>query len=335
MSEQDEWLQLPTPLVEQGRKRGFRPAFVISVLLHAGLLLALVQVNPLGQLPPPTPAVQQSMAVNVVSSNPQQRRSVAEAALPSPELPVAPAPVTPPSSTAGEVVASRSEPEFAATAPSAAEEEAGVEPGIPPLDSAGLQAMISTVMRNEKGKLLEDWLEECTRYRNRYQTEECPQGNEVKTERQEAIEANMAATFSTWVTGHDRNARISEELLDDMDSLRPLMETEGLLGALAAERYYLKREQFYYLNGTGGGLQYGGEGLLPVLAFTPTSFVLLGGLLSFDVKSGFRVLKAPDPGPAKPFTDTAAVHRAPEPVPAVTPEFEVQTPVWPVDRFRE
>jgi hypothetical protein len=321
MSEQDEWLQVPTPVVGQGGNRGFRPAFVISVLLHAGLLLALVQLNQPGLIPLPAPAVQQSMTVDLVSGNPQQRRSVAEAAPPSP--------------IAEGVAVPRGDPESATTAPSSSEEVAGTAPSIAPLDSADLQAMISSVIRNEKGKLLEDWLAECTRYRNRYQTQDCPQGTEARTARQEAIEINMEATFSTWVTGHDRNARISEELLDDMDSLRPLMETEGLLGTLAAERYYFKREQFYYLNGTGGGIQYGGEGILPVMAFTPTSFVLLGGLLSFDIKSGFRVLDAPDPGPAKSFNEAETVHRAPEPVFSATPELEVQTSVWPVARFRE
>lgn len=196
--------------------------------------------------------------------------------------------------------------------------------------------MISTVVSSEKGRLIEDWLAECTRYRNRYQTEDCPQGTEARTERQEAIETNMKETFSSWVTGHDRNARISEELLDDMDSLRPLMETEGLLGTLAAERYYFKREQYYYLNGSDNeGMQYGGEGILPVLAFSPTSFVLLGGLLSFNTKSGFSVLKAPDRGPARPFRETEAVHRAPEQVPAAVSEFEVQSSLWPVASFQD
>jgi hypothetical protein len=283
--------------------RRLRPAVVASLLLHAGLALALARssftLSPASDDEVETPAVR----VTIVTSSPQSRPA---APLPAPpeepvaeivESPAAPAPAEDSGPDPIEAVTE--------AAPPADADAANAEEVV--LDVNRLREAIGASMITYRREVLEQGLQDCQQYRERYDRWDCPQEAEVTTAMQEQIDENLDVTFRAYTYGHDRNARISEELLADMDAMRPLMEADGVLGTLARQRYYMKALQYENLNpGAVPGIPGGGSIGGPNLGGTVTLMTFSGG--GIDVLNGLLTLgpggiKVKPPQPARAFDE--------------------------------
>ncbi len=269
--------------------RRLRPAVAVSVLMHLALVVALARVAP--TLPSPADPDKRSIVVGIAITSPQ-RRIVPPAPVTPANTPALPDPVDA-ASPDNVSLASTTTPAPINDATPPLETGAGDEDEIV-LDMAALRNSINSHMTNYRRNLLGEEMEECHQYRDRYERWDCPEEGEVKSATQALIDEDMDDLFTDYVSGYARNARISTELLADMETLRPLMEDEGVLGTLARERYYLKHEQYVYLNPDEGK----GEAdvvTLVTFSLSPKGLVLngFGGVLSIgfdgEIKSGAQV----------------------------------------------
>jgi hypothetical protein len=277
-------------LAEPERPHRRLPAITTSVLLHAALVFALVRVAP--TVPPPAndASAKPAVVVSIATRSPQRRSAPpAPVAIVEPEAATADAPAL---SEPVDDPADSAPPEnpvapTTVTDTEAAEETtSGAQPAIV-LDRTRLQNSISGHVANYKQDLLDQTSQECQQYRDRYARWDCPQEDEVKTATQARIDENLDLTFRDWVYGYDANARISRELVAEQSRLQPLMEDQGVLGALARERHALIREQYIFLNPVPEE-----EGTIRLVTFGLGGITILNRLqigLDGEIKSGNEV----------------------------------------------
>jgi hypothetical protein len=289
---------LPEPA---SQVRGFWPAVTVSALLHLAVGIALVRLEPESSQPADAVGDTPSVVIRIAPSSPQRRAETpAAAANAAQEAEIAELPDLAPPVNATVVVTVP-----AGTTPTVATDETPTQdPGIA-LDIATLQNSISSHMQVYRRDVLNQDLQECQQYRERYERWDCPQEEELKSAARERIDENFDTTFRAYTYGHDANARISRELLADMDAMRPLMEDEGVLGTLARERYYLKELEYKYLN--PGGYQGGFApivntgGVVGLASINLGGIDILNGLLTLSFKDG--KVDVMNKGPAKPFDE--------------------------------
>lgn len=295
-------------------ERGLRHGVIASVLLHAGLALAIGRVVTT-PLPPSDDAARPSLQVTVVTRIPRiaesrqdeatdlQRESefaeasviASEASVIESEASVIESTELPPPSANIEIPAAETQ-EAALTDTSANPSPAtSDEASAPVLDIGRLQESIRGTTRLYRRDTLDQQMDACREYRERYARWDCPKDKEVKTAMQEAIDTNMQATFRAWTYGHSENERISRELLADMDALRPLLDDPGVLGEVARTRYTLKSEQYALLNPPGSG----GGGVVTIIALGVPGLVILNGLLTIGFDGKVRVRDEQLKGPAR------------------------------------
>ncbi len=167
---------------------------------------------------------------------------------------------------------------------------------------------------------MRDFVSECQRYRNRYEVQDCPPGEEAKTEQQVAIEKDLDQTFTDWVTGYDRNKRIADELEAEGKELHAMIEKGGVLGELASERYFLKASQYQRLNTVNK------SGTVPILKFGGGGLSLLAGLVTIDFKGTIRFRDKQMDGPAARYEEPEfKPHSEPE---NAEPEFIIEAPLF-------
>lgn len=161
----------------------------------------------------------------------------------------------------------------------------------PTLDIARLQDSIRGTTSLYRLDTLDQQMDACRQYRERYARWNCPRDNVPKTAAQEAIDTQMQATFRAWTYGHSENARIVRELEADMNALRPLMADTGMLGEVARTHYYLKATQHEVMAPPGSN-----DGTITILTLTPGGLVILNGWMTIGFDGKVR-----DKAPARDF----------------------------------
>jgi hypothetical protein len=253
---------------------GFGPrlwsAVVTSLLLHAGLAVALSRGGP-APAPRDDNKAASFVTVNVATSGTQRKKaSPASATTTESNAGIAqsssvPLTVDPPAPTGTEPFPASNAP------PSNSNVDNGGETA-PDIET--LQNSVARYLINYTSELLEQGLPGCLPYPDSHERWDCPEEAEVKSATQALIDEDTEDMFRAWVSGRNSNARISRTLLSDMETLRPLMADEGVLGTVARERYYVKALQYRYLTPdakTGGTIR--------LLTFTGSGIVVLDGRL--------------------------------------------------------
>ena len=248
---------------------------VASLLLHAGLGLALGRAVMTSSDRAEDPATNNTVSVRVVT-RPQRNATSTPSDVPEAPAPAESAPVNEAPSVTDAPIP------VADTAPST-NVDTGDAAG-PVLDSANLQDSISTYMATYRSAGLEQQLRECQQYRERYARWDCPQGEEPKTATQARIDDKMEGTFRDWVYGRDLNIAIAEKLMTEMLTLRPLMNDNGVMGDVARDLEFLKTAEYERLTGRvrDNGLQVGPlpsavGGTITVLSIGGGGITLLNG----------------------------------------------------------
>jgi hypothetical protein len=168
--------------------------------------------------------------------------------------------------------------------------ESGIETGpagegddegkLPYLDPGQINATVSSFVSGYRQGLTGDWLADCVRYEIEHGVQDCPQGQVQRTVQQQQIDR----IFRT-ANGAFLNAMNTRKLQEDMDSMRPFLDEDSLVGELARQRYSYDRVAYEVLNGEAGvpgsGPQSG-----PVLTPIGSKLVLFTGFMSFDLANG-------------------------------------------------
>lgn len=283
---------------ESPKQTHLGPALTVSVIVHAGLLATLIS----SQVARKETANHDSappLVVSIANTNPQRatRKSVATVSgegdtgtptqqqlAPSPSLVSA----TPPS-----------------VAPATA--DSGVTPATDAVpfrsgenfDAVALQQSIVDYGSSVKSDRLQQWLQECQRYRNRYEQSNCPLGEEAKTAKQEAIDKSLDETFIAWVNGYDRNRRLSADLVKQGERLHAMAAQGGVLGELARERYSSQKSLFSRLSPDSEALRQSRDPILQILPFpSKRGLTFFGGLFTLGYNGNVTMDDEQARGPA-------------------------------------
>lgn len=276
-------------------ERGLRLGIIASVLLHAGLVLVVARAVTM-PLPSTEEAARPSLQVSIVTRSPRRE--------PQPDEP-ADARVAPPDESPSEasVMESAGIPPPRIETPTQ-EQEASLadnpgstlptiddETSAATLDIGRLRDSIRGTLGLHRSDTLDQQMDACRQYRERYARRDCPKANETRTAAQDAIDTQMQATFRAWTYGHSENARIVREMEADMNALRPLMADPGVLGEVARTHYYLKAVQHEVMAPPGSN-----DGTVTILTLTPGGLVILNGWMTIGFDG-----KVKDKAPARDF----------------------------------
>lgn len=120
-----------------------------------------------------------------------------------------------------------------------------------PWTPARIRAAIQASSGELRSSVTETWMADCIRERKMRGTRDCEQ----QLQQQDSLSLNAAAgrfaaigAFAS-VTRGDRQWRLAEGFKKSNDTLRELVDADGLVGELATARYYLNRDYIIYLSG--------------------------------------------------------------------------------------
>lgn len=268
-------------LTEPLADSSFFKAAAVSLLLHAGLLTVVLRSSFVPDIEVLPQVQRQYLGVTLV------QRLPARAEPPAVEEPQARVEVTSPAVQNPEPVVSEMVPEVVpeivpevvrevvreiapeipqtaepgasadALAPDAAQSVSLVadapadgvtQPAGPALNPTTIRAAVNSYVASRRGALIEDWVTACLIYQKEHGTRACPQQQPEDYSGQQLAKDAARGAFAS-VTRPREHARLTAALLNENARLAPLMKEEGVLGQLAAERYYLNREYVFYLNG--------------------------------------------------------------------------------------
>lgn len=313
------------------QQRHLKSALAASLLLHAGLLAGLFHVQMAKKNAANTES-KPALLVGFAGINPQRgsRRSTTSvsgeddttlSSPPNTPALVATQPLTP--------VAPSSAVDAGTNESAGIEQSSDATDGEPvALDASALQQSITNYVTSQHGVRQQQWLTECQRYRNRYEKQDCPPGEEAKSEQREAIDNNLDDTFMAWVNGHDRNKRMADELVKEGEELHALMEQGGLIGQLAGEQYAVKQIFFNkVLSPETEAQRTSREHGIRILTFpSKNGLVFFGGLFTIGFNGKVKVNDKQAKGPALLIKEAEfKEHSEPE---NAEPTFQVVSPIF-------
>ncbi len=334
---------------EESRGSALRIALAASLVVHLSLVALIVARQADRTLPTISPP-KQEMVVSISNSNPQRKQQ------PAAEAPqIAPVEIDP-------VLAEDEPVESASPAdPTAAEQGSQAEPpltaqdipetafdvplsiglpenaGAPELNTESVKNSVATYVATYKSTLTSDWLAECLRYQNEHGVKSCPPGAAGASEDTTTVAAATRQMFSTYVSGAASNARLSKQLISEMDTMRPYLDDDSVMGELARQRYELAQGSYCAMNGgcRGASLTTSGsfatavsnEGRLRILGISPGGVSLFSGLMSLTFRDGLKFGNAGAPVKVVvPYRITAT----PVDESGSEEEFKVEAPLFPV-----
>jgi hypothetical protein len=229
--------------------RGFRAAVVVSLLLHLLVIFGVVTVR--FEIAPATavvgarPAIVLTLRQRIPRSQIVLEDGAALAQTLSPALKRTNAgPVSPPPLTTNRADESRK-----TTSPVPTDTT-------PVFDENRIAQSIANYMATYRPPQQDAGSDKCPLYRRRNLTDDCPQEPNDLGNQQLEMAKNLNELFTSYVTGHARNARVTQGLLAEMDRLRPLMSSKNpVLAQVARASYYDSEDRYFYLTGGHKNMQ--------------------------------------------------------------------------------
>lgn len=249
--------ELERELAETPR-RFFTVPFLISVMLHGGILLLFTQT--VFSLTPDASSVAERPSVRVaVTMRPVQEPPAAPVPAIAETLP--PEPSELPEAGIAEPAVAQREPaptqrvdvvEEAASA-EAVEPAASTETGarFQAWTPARIRAAVQTSSAELRSIVTGQWVEDCMLEQKVRGTRDCDEQRAGQDYLSASAAAGRSAGIGAFasVTRADQQWLLAEQFKKSNDTLRELVDVGGMIGELATTRYYMNRDYIIYLSG--------------------------------------------------------------------------------------
>lgn len=122
-------------------------------------------------------------------------------------------------------------------------------PLAPELDAVQLQASMTTFVSKRRDSLIEDWVQDCRRFRRPDDGgQPCPDEEVGDTAVNADQRTSMDALFRAQVARESDIARLSRQLEDESRHLGTLVDDQTVLGAMARQRYAALKVEYCIYN---------------------------------------------------------------------------------------